>query len=142
MKSKCCGAEVKTFLHCSECGKVDWTAEGESAADEILKKCFDNSNQGTSQGGTMSAKLAKQQFMGMLRELLNNRDDDGVLDSSTDDILRETADYLDTAIAEARLEAVEKWMAMTYDCIGNNGVIATEHFNYLAELRKAAGRGE
>ena len=45
------------------------------------------------------------------------------------------------AIAEAQLEAVEKWMAMTYDCIGNNGVIATEHFNYLAALRKAAGRG-
>ena len=44
-------------------------------------------------------------------------------------------------IAMAKLEAVEKWMAMTYDCIGNNGVIATEHFNYLAALRKAAGRG-
>lgn len=40
MKSKCCGAD--TFRQCSEYGKIDWTAEGESAADEILKKCFDN----------------------------------------------------------------------------------------------------
>lgn len=42
-------------------------------------------------------------------------------------------------IYEAQLEAVEKWMAMTYDCIGNNGVISNEHFNYLAKLRKAVG---
>lgn len=80
----------------------------------------------------MSAKLAKQQFMGMLRELLNNRDDDGVLDSSTDDILRETADYLDTAIADAQLEAVEKVLFLS----PRNLAV------YITKLRKAAGKGE
>ena len=54
----------------------------------------------------------------------------------------ELTGLFEEAIAEAQLEAVEKWMAMTYDCIGNNGVISNEHFNYLAELRKAAGREE
>lgn len=108
----------------------------------------------------MSAKLAKQQYLGILMEHLGNCDDDGVLYSSADDILRETADYLDIAIAEAQLEAVEEFQRLRQinpyfkkgysrgQSMSTNpytkkepGITKPQH-DYLVALRKAAGKGE